>query len=459
MISLVQDIYGLLLDLGIRGSTAGYFVKTALVLGLVPGVLAIFRSKSPAVRSLVVRAGLAGVIALTILSLTVPTWSVAYPEFVNTLVLKAQAATTTTTELAVIEKGSHWYQLLLAIWLTGILLFGLRYLIGIIRTRRIVKEADRCTDRSTLSTADEIALQLGIRSRVECRISQSATVPMAWWRLHPIVIIPTALLNDMTALRMVVAHELAHVRRNDILWLNIASVLAVFHWFNPLVWIVRRRLMKESEYACDDFVLTTGANPRDYASHLLESALQSRRPRPLIQTSTAYTTQVEGRIMSILTNRTRNAFTNGRSVALAVLFAMVVMLPLALFTFRISYAENDDSGKVHEAIVDTTGDSIPSPNDFIAVDSMPEMTYEEPIKYPQEARDAGVKGDVMIRAFVTEKGVPLKVSVLKSSGDSRLDRAAVFAAKRNEYRPAYKDNKPVGVWISYKVKFVFSDKK
>jgi TonB family protein len=459
MISLVQDIYGPLLDLGIRGSTAGYFVKAALIFGLVLGVLALLRSKSPAVRSLVVRAGLAGVIALTILTLTVPTWSVAYPEFVNMLVLKAQAATATTSELALTEKGSHWYQLLFAVWLSGILLFGLRYLFGIVRTRNIVKGADRCTDNTVLLAVDQTASQLGISSRVECRISQSATVPMAWWLMHPIVILPTALRNDMPALKMVVAHELAHVKRNDIFWLNIASVLAVFHWFNPLVWIVRQLLMKESEFACDDFVLTTGASARDYASHLLESALQSRRSRPLVQTSTAYTTQLEGRIMSILTNRTRNPFTDGRSVALAALSAMVVMLPLALFTFQISYAEKSDSGKVHEAVVDTTGDSVPSPNDFIVVDSMPEMTYEEPVKYPDEARKAGVEGNVMIRAFVTEKGVPLKVSVLKSSGDSRLDRAAVFAAKRNEYRPAYKDNKPIGVWISYKVKFVFSDKK
>ena len=50
----------------------------------------------------------------------------------------------------------------------------------------------------------------------------------------------------------------------------VARLICALYWFHPLVWIALSRLRMESERACDDFVLYGGAEPPDYASHLLE---------------------------------------------------------------------------------------------------------------------------------------------------------------------------------------------
>ena len=69
--------------------------------------------------------------------------------------------------------------------------------------------------------------------------------------------------------RAVLAHELAHVRRNDCLSHLLARVAVALHWPNPLVWWAERRLRAEREMAADDAALVSGSRASDYAGFLL----------------------------------------------------------------------------------------------------------------------------------------------------------------------------------------------
>ena len=60
-------------------------------------------------------------------------------------------------------------------------------------------------------------------------------------------------------MRVVLLHELAHARRGDWLLQMAAEALRCVWWFNPLAWVVRARLRRESEHAADDLVLAQGA--------------------------------------------------------------------------------------------------------------------------------------------------------------------------------------------------------
>ena len=71
---------------------------------------------------------------------------------------------------------------------------------------------------------------------------------------------------------IVLTHECAHIQRLDWLIQMLAEISRTLYWFNPLIWIVCRRLRYESEIACDDAVLNTGIDPKDYAGHLLNLA-------------------------------------------------------------------------------------------------------------------------------------------------------------------------------------------
>src|SRR5207247_8990963 len=77
--------------------------------------------------------------------------------------------------------------------------------------------------------------------------------------LRPRIILPrdSATWSD-DRLNVVLTHELAHIQRFDWLVQMLAEIGRIIYWFNPLFWILCRRLRHESEHACDDAVLNGG---------------------------------------------------------------------------------------------------------------------------------------------------------------------------------------------------------
>ena len=124
--------------------------------------------------------------------------------------------------------------------------------------------------------------------------------------------------------RVVILHELAHIKRRDCLTQALAYLVCAAYWFNPLVWLAARRLRAEREHACDDFVLAAGARGSVYAAHLLDIAQAMRLARfsPVTATSLAMArrTQLEGRLMAILDPAIR------RSSALYTRFAAATLV-------------------------------------------------------------------------------------------------------------------------------------
>lgn len=162
--------------------------------------------------------------------------------------------------------------------------------------------------------------------------------------------------------------------------------------------------------------------------------------------------------MSILTHRKREPFTSNRLAAVTITLAAMIVLPLSTVTFQA--CQSGDTNKTETAAVaPSTSEALPSPDEFVAVDSTPVMTYQAPTVYPPDAKSEGAQGAVWVKALIDKTGAVAEIQVAKSSGDARLDNAALEAGKANKFTPALKDGLPVASWISYKVVFELSDKK
>jgi beta-lactamase regulating signal transducer with metallopeptidase domain len=112
------------------------------------------------------------------------------------------------------------------------------------------------------------------------RIARSALVssPCVAGSSRPVIILPAAAdLLDDDELRMLLAHELEHVRRRDALLLSLQPVAGALLWFHPLAWILTRSLRIASESACDEAVLATGVSSDDYLEAMLKTC---RLPSP-----------------------------------------------------------------------------------------------------------------------------------------------------------------------------------
>jgi TonB family protein len=105
-----------------------------------------------------------------------------------------------------------------------------------------------------------------------------------------------------------------------------------------------------------------------------------------------------------------------------------------------------------------SGNEYPKIDDFVKVEILPQMIYEESPIYPRLARTASMEADVWIKALVDIDGSVAKAVVYKSSGSNiGFDSAAVDAALLCRYSPGIQNGIPVPVWVCYKVEFRLKD--
>ena len=114
--------------------------------------------------------------------------------------------------------------------------------------------------------------RLGLAREVLLVLSQGRTEPGVWRTRRPVLLLPSEVASELDdeELEAVVLHELAHVERRDNLCGNFQTVLSCVFWFNPVVWLVGRKLFAERESACDERVLEAGGASGAYAAGILK---------------------------------------------------------------------------------------------------------------------------------------------------------------------------------------------
>jgi len=151
---------------------------------------------------------------------------------------------------------------------------------------------------------------------------------------QPAVLLPAGCENWADdRIRIVLGHELAHIRRADWAVQMAADVVRAVFWYNPLFWFACARLRLESEAACDNAVLEAGVPAPEYATHLLDIARTCRRPSPMATlVPMARRSTLEWRIAAMLNHTLIRTRPTRR--ALALVFSVIVGITLATATFR-----------------------------------------------------------------------------------------------------------------------------
>ncbi|MHC4660004.1 MAG: M56 family metallopeptidase, partial [Planctomycetota bacterium] len=163
------------------------------------------------------------------------------------------------------DRLSNWRVVLLTvgrslpvIWLAGAAVLGCYVCIANVSLWRIVKRERLLTEQKILNLLEDCKEQIGVRTVLGVVVSARVRSPVLFGFLRPRLVLPVGTLEALTVeeLRYVFLHELAHVKRNDILLGWVTSVLSVLHWFNPLVWYAFYRMRADREAACDALALS-----------------------------------------------------------------------------------------------------------------------------------------------------------------------------------------------------------
>lgn len=104
-----------------------------------------------------------------------------------------------------------------------------------------------------------------------------------------------------------------------------------------------------------------------------------------------------------------------------------------------------------------TAQDNPANDTFIAFDVEPAITTRVSPAYPKEALTRGLEGMVWLKVFISEKGLPEKIEVVKST-DRLFEQSAIDAARQFRFTAGQIKGKPVAGWVSIPFKFKLSPK-
>lgn len=171
--------------------------------------------------------------------------------------------------------------ILLTLWLAGVIACVLWQGIGYYRLIRSLKGKSRSVEHADLHTIlQEQCADLVIDREIPLRVSSAADCSMLAGFIHPTLYLPDERISRTDA-AFIFRHELTHYKHGD-LWLKLLLLAArCLHWFNPLVHLIARFAQEDIEAACDDAVVRghDGAYRRAYGETILRSAIAQAQKR------------------------------------------------------------------------------------------------------------------------------------------------------------------------------------
>ena len=157
------------------------------------------------------------------------------------------------------------------LWVLGVILLSLRSLGGWWLIQRLRASASADAPAAVHAGFQRVAAALGLRRPVLLRVSCIIAGPVTVGVLRAMVLLPFSAVTSLgpDELEVVLAHELAHIRRADFFWNLLQTLVETLFFFHPAVWWINARIRHERELCCDDLALKVCPNSVVYAQALL----------------------------------------------------------------------------------------------------------------------------------------------------------------------------------------------
>ena len=166
---------------------------------------------------------------------------------------------------------SRYAYTITGLYLMGLVFCVLRLIIGLININWFRKNEQRQESQWDKRVA-ALAKHFNLVKTVSVYLSHKIQVPLTIGFLKPVIIFPVALVNQLSVAQTeaILLHELAHIKRADYLLNIFLSIIQSFLFFNPMIWLMGRKINLYREQCCDDLVLDKTGDTLAYAHALLQ---------------------------------------------------------------------------------------------------------------------------------------------------------------------------------------------
>jgi TonB family protein len=260
-------------------------------------------------------------------------------------------------------------------------------------------------------------------------------VTMGLWQ--KLLLLPVAMVDVLPNedLQTVIAHEFAHMQRNDFMKNLFYELLSLPVTYHPLLWVTRARVMESREMICDQMAAAMSGR-KEYARSLLRMASLLVPGKPTPHTIGIFDTNVFERRLMNLTEKQKEIQGVCRIAIVAACAALGLAtcgtaLALGMHANAASAEHNSNSSKAPQQI--TVSSAVMSRN--LLTKAVPE--------YPPAAKKAKIQGAVVLSVVIGEDGNVRNIQVL--SGPNELQQSSIDAVRQWTYKPYLLNGNPVEV--------------
>ena len=332
--------------------------------------------------------------------------------------------------------GLRGFPLLIAIWGAVVTLLVAWLAWSALAVRRIVRNAHPLDTQDWMTPLWEIADRLELEEPPRLLGSNDAKMPFACGFLKPTIVLPSDCETwSLDRRRAVLLHELAHVKRRDLVGHTLGRLTCAVYWFHPLVWTAAKQLRSESERACDDLALSCGAKASEYAEHLLDIVTSVKGDAtPAVAMAMARRKEFEGRMLAILDPDLRHSTPNRRQSAglIVTLAAIAVVVGAASPAPRTAATVEKPAIQASISTQEIDPEFVPSDEPATTPESPVEPSKEKDVNAgePAPAAEPNMKGmKVDIGAAVATAQAEARV---EGETEARIERIFEASGTRME---------------------------
>jgi len=359
------------------------------------------------------------------------------------------------------------------LWLAGALLTMCGIIIGNLRLWNTVRRLPFVTDHALLELFEECRQSMRVQTVVGLIVTDRVKSPVLFGFIRPRVLLPADLVRELPPerLRYIMLHELAHLKRHDILTGWVLAFLQSLHWFNPLVWWAFRRMRFDRELACDEQVLSRvqETERRHYGDVLIGMLERFNHIHhlPAIAGILENKDQLKRRLVMI------RKFRRPARREIIAFAALLAVLSIALLTepqSLLSQSENNNNAAAGETATDATQDGN-SGSSLIRISDPVERQPErqsletgsiirQPVvlaqprpDYTQEARQERIEGTILLDVTIFSDGTVGNVKVARGLRYDLDESAINTVTNRWRFQPATQNGKPIDFPATIEVHF------
>lgn len=215
---------------------------------------------------------------------------------------------------------------LVYLWLVGFVIFSIRLMVSYGYVHFIGTRASSDREAPIYKQMVRISRQMGIRKTVELRFSDKVSSIFTYGNLRPVIIWPLALINALSPeeIDMVLAHELAHIKRNDYivkLFIGFANTILYYH---PAIWWLNWVVNNERECACDLQAMSMTGDKTLLATALVKLHEEKQRLTHMTANGFSDKNSFSNRIKRLFNMPTKQSLGRGK-LTILLLFAGIGM--------------------------------------------------------------------------------------------------------------------------------------